>query len=358
VRNPFVPSLDNATQCLHAISPCALANCRLNSKLVMSSETSSSPEPHHQIEPFEDAQIWGPRVTEAMQSPNRNSAAANARAHRVARSQSSVSDATSTSEPEAFTFDDLQPGERLSISGISSQSHILGITLATGLLLAIQLAFVQESRLWRTPFFLAVLSLFHYCEFFTYARWNLKNTTTDSFLTLSNGPAYIAAMSSGLVETTVTSVFFPHWQARWSPPWLQVIGVVLVVVGQLTRHWAIATAGTSFNHHVQHKRRSDHVVITWGPYAWWRHPSYFGFYWWALGTQILLGNALTTPLFAVVLWRFFFRRIPSECAIFPVCFKQVDHSFASGPRDVPERYNEIAVSTRMKIGGRDMMWAR
>jgi hypothetical protein len=135
--------------------------------------------------------------------------------------------------------------------------------------------------------------------------------------------------------------------------------VVLIVVGQLTRHWAIATAGTSFNHHVQHKRRSDHVVITWGPYAWWRHPSYFGFFWWALGTQILLGNALTTPLFAVVLWRFFFRRIPCECAIRPVRFKQVDHSSASGGgRDGPGRSGEIAGGTPSKTYKRDMMWAR
>jgi len=40
-----------------------------------------------------------------------------------------------------------------------------------------------------------------------------------------------------------------------------------------------------------------------------RHPSYAGFFAWALGTQILLGNPIGTVVFAVVLWRFFSQRI-------------------------------------------------
>lgn len=40
-----------------------------------------------------------------------------------------------------------------------------------------------------------------------------------------------------------------------------------------------------------------------------RHPSYAGFFYWALGTQLLLGNPLSALVFAVVLWRFFSRRI-------------------------------------------------
>lgn len=43
-----------------------------------------------------------------------------------------------------------------------------------------------------------------------------------------------------------------------------------------------------------------------------RHPSYLGFFTWALGTQIGLSNPLSTIIFAVVLWRFFSRRIRGE----------------------------------------------
>ena len=43
-----------------------------------------------------------------------------------------------------------------------------------------------------------------------------------------------------------------------------------------------------------------------------RHPSYVGFYYWAVGTQLLLGNVLNTILFATAAWMFFHRRIPYE----------------------------------------------
>jgi len=43
-----------------------------------------------------------------------------------------------------------------------------------------------------------------------------------------------------------------------------------------------------------------------------RHPSYVGFYYWSVGTQLLLGNALHTVLFAIAAWMFFRRRIPFE----------------------------------------------
>jgi protein-S-isoprenylcysteine O-methyltransferase len=261
----------------------------------------------------------------ATSASNTGSAAADARTSRSIRSQSSASEAFS--DAESFTFDDLRPGEKLSQTGISLQAYILGITLGAGAAFSLQYAIFEPRQYWRVFFFPGVLSLFHFCEFYTYARWNLKNTTIDSYLTLSNGTAYMSAMTFAWLETTITSIWFPEWQNHWAKLWIQAIGAVLLIGGQLTRHISIATAGTSFNHHVQQKRRNDHVLITRGPYSWTRHPSYFGFYWWALGTQLLLGNAIATPVFAVVLWRFFFHRIPSEFEILSTpCLTRLDQT--------------------------------
>jgi Isoprenylcysteine carboxyl methyltransferase (ICMT) family len=47
-------------------------------------------------------------------------------------------------------------------------------------------------------------------------------------------------------------------------------------------------------------------------YAYLRHPSYIGFYYWAIGTQILLNNLLHTFLFAAASTFFFRKRIPFE----------------------------------------------
>ena len=46
-----------------------------------------------------------------------------------------------------------------------------------------------------------------------------------------------------------------------------------------------------------------------------RHPSYFGWYWWSVGTQVLLANPLCTLAYAYVVCQFFRNRIPYEEAM-------------------------------------------
>lgn len=43
-----------------------------------------------------------------------------------------------------------------------------------------------------------------------------------------------------------------------------------------------------------------------------RHPSYFGFYWWAVGVQVLLINPICMVLFIYWLHKFFSERIAYE----------------------------------------------
>lgn len=44
--------------------------------------------------------------------------------------------------------------------------------------------------------------------------------------------------------------------------------------------------------------------------SYFRHPSYFGFFIWSIGTQVLLINPVCTVGYTVVTWRFFRDRIP------------------------------------------------
>lgn len=85
-----------------------------------------------------------------------------------------------------------------------------------------------------------------------------------------------------------------------------------MAIGQFTRTTAMAHAGSNFNHTVQVKRKEGHELVTSGIFSWFRHPSYFGFFWWGLGTQVVLGNVVCFLGYAVVLWRFFASRIRSE----------------------------------------------
>jgi protein-S-isoprenylcysteine O-methyltransferase len=156
------------------------------------------------------------------------------------------------------------------------------------------------------------LSLFHFLEFWTHAKFNLPNATISAFLLFDNGWPYMLAHTSAMIETTVTSIYFPKWQEKFSHPFVLWPGLVLIVVGQLVRSMAIAKAGTNFNHQIQHKKKDTHELVTDGIYGVLRHPSYFGFFWWAVGTQVALGNPICFCIYVLVLWRFFNRRIHSK----------------------------------------------
>ena len=82
-----------------------------------------------------------------------------------------------------------------------------------------------------------------------------------------------------------------------------------VVVGQVLRSTAMMHASTNFSHMVASRKRDEHRLVTDGVYAWFRHPSYAGFFYWALGTQLVLQNPISFVGFTVVLWRFFYTRI-------------------------------------------------
>ena len=141
------------------------------------------------------------------------------------------------------------------------------------------------------------------------ALYNTPLAKPESFLLTQNGAAYNAANMLALLETVVV-----HWSGLglgywWSSGFLIALGLGIMVVGQSARSVAMAHAGTSFNHTVQKFRVRGHVLVTRGIYAWLRHPSYFGFFWWALGTQLVLGNVFCLIGYSVVLWKFFMLRI-------------------------------------------------
>ena len=52
--------------------------------------------------------------------------------------------------------------------------------------------------------------------------------------------------------------------------------------------------------------------MTHGIYHVFRHPSYVGFYYWAVGTQLVLCNPISTVLYGIAAWTFFRYRIAYE----------------------------------------------
>lgn len=155
-----------------------------------------------------------------------------------------------------------------------------------------------------------ILSFFHYSEFETTAITNIEVVTIESFL-LNHSREYHLALLLALVEFTLESYLIPDWKFIFHP-YLTFCGLFFCIIGEILRKLAMYTAGHNFNHIIQTNYDSHHFLITSGIYSFMRHPSYVGWFYWSMGTQIILQNPLSFFIFVVVSWRFFKERIYFE----------------------------------------------
>lgn len=204
------------------------------------------------------------------------------------------------------------PSGTRSLAGIAMRAFCLGSSLAVSLALVLYSAY-HGNPIWRAPFFVALLSLFHFLEFWITAYSNTSDASVLSFLLTSNGSAYTIAHSFALFECVISHVIHPEpILPSWVHYLLLAAGLSSVAMGQLIRTVAMNTAGKSFSHLVAHRKRATHELITHGLYSYFRHPSYFGYFWWGIGTQLICGNGISLVGFTIVLWYFFFKRIKGE----------------------------------------------
>lgn len=177
-------------------------------------------------------------------------------------------------------------------------------------ILSIPEGWLGEDRiqlLWQWSYYVMSMCTFHLSEFFTTALYNPTVTTADSFL-VNHSATYTAAAIFSWSEFCIRFVFFPTLNSSM----LSLLGVLVIAISQTIRSLAMITCAESFNHLIQRSKKENHVLITHGIYNYFRHPSYFGFFYWSVGTQLALGNCVSTSLFALASCMFFRRRIPYE----------------------------------------------
>lgn len=151
------------------------------------------------------------------------------------------------------------------------------------------------------------LSMFHFTEFVFTALTNRRTLRPDSFL-LNHSVGYWLAASISWIEFLIEAYFFPEIKMRG----ILWIGTLGCIIGEIFRKVGMVHAGLAFTHRLAMTKRSDHRLVKDGIYAYLRHPGYFGWFLWAVSTQIILCNPICCVVYAYVTWHFFASRIYDE----------------------------------------------
>jgi len=156
--------------------------------------------------------------------------------------------------------------------------------------------------------FMIALSIFHLWEFLYVALFHPKELNTNCFM-LNHSVHYHSALALGLSEYFLERIFFSPFK---SSGYFLLIGSILTFGGQFMRTLAMYTAGSNFHHSIRRTKEDDHRLVTTVIYNYLRHPSYFGWFWWSIGTQVILINPISIIAYAVAGWTFFSTRIATE----------------------------------------------
>lgn len=198
-----------------------------------------------------------------------------------------------------------------------SKSVTLGVivrSILLGSIFTLGCSFICDplnSHLVPLGLYLILLSTFHFGEYFVTSLTNPSSLNNSSFL-LEQSVAYAVAISSSFIEYFVELYFFPS-SKRLSL--ISLLGLLMAITGEIIRKLAMFTAGKNFTHLIAIERAPNHRLVTNGIYSYFRHPSYAGWFYWAVGTQLLMLNPICFLLFIILSYKFFKDRITYEEAL-------------------------------------------
>ncbi|KAJ3433297.1 protein-s-isoprenylcysteine o-methyltransferase [Anaeramoeba flamelloides] len=172
-----------------------------------------------------------------------------------------------------------------------------------------------------TPFiFFLFLVEFHSTEYLLVYIYNRKDLSFQSTLITAELTFWIVL---GYIEYFFYGYFNPTLKTS---NFFQIIGILLLLIGEGMRKVGMITAQHNFTHEVQYQKRQKHRLIDFGIYAYIRHPGYLGFWIWCIGGQLFLGNVISAIAYAAILWKWFAERIEDEeealSRFFPTAYKE------------------------------------
>lgn len=199
---------------------------------------------------------------------------------------------------------------------------LTSLTLGVIMGMSLTLCLVQTTRY--TPLFayLIILCIYFFSEFNSTAKYQTKIVKAKLFLIWGNNGnrefllMQVAAIWEFLFTRNLVFVKLLHAllginYKKQTSPLSMVLGLTLILIGLFIRMLAMKTCGTSFSHYIETTNKKQKLVTT-GIYGWFRHPSYFGFWLFAIGCQVFLGNWMGLIINLAILSWFFKRRIEFE----------------------------------------------
>lgn len=152
------------------------------------------------------------------------------------------------------------------------------------------------------------LVIYHFAEYFFVLEYHFDLLSFKSFL-IDQSKEWILATSFSFIELIIENYFFHN--VKVNLPFL-IIGIIMMIIGHVFRIGALFTGKQSFTHLISTDKKEEHVLVTHGVYSISRHPSYFGFFIWSVGGQVMCCSPLSIIMFTAVLYKFFKERIIYE----------------------------------------------
>ena len=203
---------------------------------------------------------------------------------------------------------------KLSLTLVSLIAVFLGLLFGEGCYNYV----TRDDPLCYVGLYMCAMAFFHWSEYITTAIFNQHKVCLDSFL-LNHSKEYIVAALCSWAEYAIEYLLFPTLKS-WV--WLSRVGIAMVIFGECLRKVAMFTSRSNFSHVIAYKKAKDHELVTHGVYNWFRHPSYVGWFYWSIGTQLLLCNPVCLIGYSIATWRFFRERVEEEELTLLVFFGQ------------------------------------
>ena len=186
--------------------------------------------------------------------------------------------------------------------------YLIGLSLSVIFSFSFSMIFFTNSIYYPLYLYFITLCIYHYTEFFSVLLYHFKKLSCEYFL-IDQSLSWIIATIISFIETILETYYFNKYKKIKI---FFIIGLIMTIIGQIFRIGGIYTGKKNFTHKISYEKKKEHKLVKNGVFALSRHPSYFGFYLWSIGIEIMCCNPICFIGFTFILFYFFKNRILLE----------------------------------------------